>query len=123
MLLSIQKCMIQPTLSNLHPNECSQEFHYYLFVVKLDRCVGSCNTLHDLSSKVCVPKKAEDLNLSLFNMITGINESKTLTKYISCEYKCRFDGRKCISDHDKCQCECKKCHVCKKKLCFESSYK
>ena len=24
-----QKCMIQPTLFNLHPNQCSQEFHYY----------------------------------------------------------------------------------------------
>ena len=43
--LSNQKCMIQPTLINLHPNEYSQEFHFYPFVVKLDRCVGSCNTL------------------------------------------------------------------------------
>ena len=38
--------------------------------------VGSCNTLNDLSKKVCVPNKTEDLSLSLFNMITGINESK-----------------------------------------------
>ena len=81
---SNQKCMIQPTLINLHPNEYSQEFHYYPFAVKLDRCVGSCNTLNDLSNKVCVPNKTEDLNLSVFNMITGINESKTLTKHISC---------------------------------------
>ena len=35
------------SLINLHPNEYSQEFYYYRFVVKLDRCVGSCNTLHD----------------------------------------------------------------------------
>ena len=35
--LSNQKCMIQPTLINLHPNEYSQEFHYYPFAVKLDR--------------------------------------------------------------------------------------
>ena len=33
-----------------------------------------------LSNKVCVPNKTEDLNLSVFNMITGINESKTLRK-------------------------------------------
>ena len=39
-LLSNQNCMIQPTLINLHPNEHSQEFHYYPFAVKLDRCVG-----------------------------------------------------------------------------------
>ena len=32
----------------------------------------------------------------MFNMITGINELKILTKHISCECKCKFDGRKCI---------------------------
>ena len=45
--LSNQKCMTQPTLINLHPNKYSQEFHYYPFVIKLYRCVGSCNTLID----------------------------------------------------------------------------
>ena len=29
---------------NLHPNEYSQELHYYPFTDKLNRCVGSCNT-------------------------------------------------------------------------------
>ena len=71
--LSNQKRMTEPTLINLHPNEYSQEFHYNPFAVKLDRCVGSCNTLNDLSNKVCVLNKTEDLNLSMFNMITGIN--------------------------------------------------
>ena len=83
--LSSQKCMIQSTLINLHPNEYSQEFHYYPFLVKLDRWVGSCNTLNNLFSKVCIPDKIEDLNLSASNLITGINESKTLTKHISCK--------------------------------------
>ena len=55
--LSNQKCEIQPTFFNLHPNECNQEFHHYPFVVKLDRCFGSCNILNDLSNKVCVPNK------------------------------------------------------------------
>ena len=45
--LSNQKCMIQPTLINLDPNDYSQEFHYYPFAVKFDRCVGSCNTLNN----------------------------------------------------------------------------
>ena len=81
--LSNQKCKIQPIFTNLHPNEYSQEFHYYSFTVKSDKCVGSCNTVKDLSNKLCVPNKTEDLNLNVFNMITGINESKTLTKHIS----------------------------------------
>ena len=66
--------MTQPTVINLYPNEPNQEFHYYPFLVKLDRCPGSCNTLNDLCSKVCVPNKTEDLNLSELNMITGVNE-------------------------------------------------
>ena len=48
--LSNQKCMTQATLISLHPNEYSQEFHYYPFAIKSDRCVGSCNTLNDLST-------------------------------------------------------------------------
>ena len=47
-----------------------------------------------------------------------MNESKTLTKHISCECKCRFDGRKCDSGQwwniDKCWCKCKKPHVYEK---------
>ena len=96
--LSNQKFMTQPTCIRLHPNECSQKFHYYQFAVKLDRCVGSCNTLNDLSNKVYVPNKTEDLNLSVLNMITGKNESKTLAKHISCKCKCKFDEKKCNSN-------------------------
>ena len=43
-------------------------------------------------NNVYAPTKTENLHLSVFNMITEINESKTLTKHISCEYKCKFDG-------------------------------
>ena len=41
------------TLVNIHLNEYSQELHCYTFAVNY-RCVGSCNTLNDLSNKVCV---------------------------------------------------------------------
>ena len=54
----------------------------------------------------------------MFNIITGINKSKTLTKHISCEFKCKFDGRTCNSNqwwnNDKGRCECKKHHICEK---------
>ena len=51
-------------------------------------------------------------------MISGINESKTLTKHISCECKCKFDGKKWNSDqkwnNDKYWFECKKHNICEK---------
>ena len=65
--LSNQKYEIQSTLINLHHDEYSQKLYYYPFAVKLDRCVGSCNTFNDLSHKVCVPSEKEELNLNVFN--------------------------------------------------------
>ena len=47
--------------------------------------------------KYVFQKNPEDLNLRVFNRITGINESKTLTKHVSCECKRKFDERKCNS--------------------------
>ena len=110
--LSNQECKIQPTLINLHPNEYSQEFHHHLFSVKLDRWVGSCTTIKELPNKVCIPNDTEDLNLSVFNTITGKNELKTLTRDILWECKCKFDGPKCNSNQwwnsDKCRVSVKK---------------
>ena len=110
-LLGNQKCMIQPTLINLHPNEYSQKLHYYPFAVNLDRCTGSCNTLNDLSSRICFPNETKDLNFPVFNMITGINGSKTLTKHISCKCEFKFNGAKFNLNQNwnknKCRCECK----------------
>ena len=54
--------------------------HYFSFAVQSDSCVGSFNTLNDLSNKVCVPNKTEELNLNVFNMITGKSESKIQQK-------------------------------------------
>ena len=45
------------TLIDLNPNELC----YYPFMVNLGRCYGSCNTLNDLSSRIRVPNKTEDV--------------------------------------------------------------
>ena len=58
-------------------------------------------------------------------MITGINESRTLTKYISCECKCKSDGTKCKSNqlrnNDKCRCEFEKHHICEQAYVWNPS--
>ena len=69
-----QKWTIQPTIIYSYHIEYTQDLHYYPFAVNLDRCVRSCNTLNDLCNKVRVLNKTEDLNLGVFNMITGIKE-------------------------------------------------
>ena len=59
MSLSNQKRLVQPNFVNLYSNEYCQEFHYYPFAVKLDRCDGSCNNVNDLSNKVCFLNKTD----------------------------------------------------------------
>ena len=62
-------------------------------------------------------------------MTKGINESKILTKLISCKCECKFGRRKCNPNqkwnNDK-HCgegkNLKKYHVCEKKLYLESYY-
>ena len=105
-LLSNQKCMTQPSLINLHPTEYSREFHYYSFAVKSDRCVEILLMTYLVNYVFQINLKDKDLNRSVFNMITAINETKTLTKHISWKWKWKFHGRKCNSNqcwnHNKC---------------------
>ena len=68
-------------------------------MVNLDRWNERCNTPDD-------PSKSEYVNLSNFNLATSISETKTLSKHISFECKCKSDGRKYNSNpnsnSDKC---------------------
>ena len=52
-----------------------------------------------------------DYSVSVFNVITRINESKTSKKHISSECKCNCYGKKCNSNqnwnNNKCTCKCK----------------
>ena len=80
-ILNNEQCLTQLTYINVHTNEYIEELSYYSFAVKLDRWMKSCNILNDVSNEICVPNKTADLNLSVFNEITGINQVKILTKH------------------------------------------
>ena len=68
---------------------------------------------------------AAKINLSVFNMIAGINELKALTKYISCGCKCKLDRKKYNLNqwwnNSKCRCECKTHHICEKDYIWNRS--
>ena len=119
--LNNQSGMTRQTLIDLNPDEYNQGWRYYPFMVNFDRCNVSYNSLDNPFGRICVPNKTEDVYVSVFNVITRINESKTLTKHISCGCKYKFDGRICNSNqkqnNDKCRCDCAnpgEHHVCEK---------
>ena len=49
-----QKCMPRPKI--LDVNEGAGEALFYLYNVLVNKCSGSCNTLDNPMSKICVPK-------------------------------------------------------------------
>ena len=53
-------------------------------MISLDKCCGNYNSMNDLSRRMCVPSKSNDMNVKVFNMITSRNEDKTMVKHISC---------------------------------------
>ena len=91
-ILNNQPCTNTLTLADLNPDDHSQGLHHYLFLINLHRCNESCNTPDDPSCRKCVRNKTEDVNTNGIDMITGINESKTLIKHLSYESKSKFDG-------------------------------
>ena len=61
---------------------------YYPFIVSVNKCVGCFNTIDDPYGRVCVPWKIKKLNIKVFNIISGLDETRSLVQYESCEFKC-----------------------------------
>ena len=64
--LNNKSSLMRPTLIDLNP----PELYYYPLMISLDKCSGSCN-FDDLSTKICVLSKTEDINVKVFNMTTN----------------------------------------------------
>ena len=51
-------------------------------MISLHKCSGNCNTFNDIHDKMRVPNKTEDVNLSVFSLITSKIESRLSKKNI-----------------------------------------
>ena len=43
-------------------------------------------------------RKKKDINVKVFNMITNQNETKAVTKHISCDCEFKFNSQTCYSN-------------------------
>ena len=60
--------------------ENCKTFHYP-FSVSANKYSGSCNTIVDQYARVCVPHKVNNINVEVFNLISGINETRILVQH------------------------------------------
>ena len=70
--------------------------------------------------KICVSSKTKDVNVKAFNVMTRINEAKTMAKHGSCDCKYKLNSVTCDSNQNwnnkTCQYECRNYRACKKDL-------
>ena len=82
-----QASMTKPNIIDLNSVENNQGLCYFSFMVNLNRCNGSFNILDNPFHQICVPNKAENETLNVFNMLKIMHKSKALTKHASCKCK------------------------------------
>ena len=67
----------------------------------MNMCGQSCNTTDDSYVRVCVPNKGENINVKVFDLIFGVNETKLLVQQENtCNSKQKWN-------YDKYWCKCK----------------
>ena len=102
-----QKCMSRPKM--LDVNEGIGEALFYPYNVLVNKCSGSCNTLDNPMSKICVPKIIKNVNIKIYNLLIRLNETRNVLWHESCKCLCRLNSSvynsKQIWNSDTCRCD------------------
>ena len=105
--ISNQKCKTRPQIVNV--NEDDPEF--FPFSIKTSKCSGSCNNINNPLTTLCVPDVVKNLNVKVFNLVSGTNEARRIEWHERCKYKYRFEHGICNNEQrwndDKSRCTCK----------------
>ena len=71
-----RECMSRPKI--LDVNERTGEALFYLYNVLVNECSGSCNTLGNPMSKICVPKVIKNVNIKVHNFLMRLSETRNV---------------------------------------------
>ena len=102
-----QKCKARPKIINVNSNEPV----FYRYSIKVNKCSGSCSSTNDSYAKLCVPDIIKDINVTVFNLMSRINETRQIIWHETCKFICRLTSAVCnsrqLGNKDKCRCEYK----------------
>ena len=103
-----QKCMPRPKI--LDVNEGVGEALFHPYNVFVNKSSGSCNTLGDPMSTICVPNIIKNVNIKVYNFLMRLNETCNLLWHESCKCVCKLNSSVCnnkqIWNSDPCRCDC-----------------
>ena len=84
-----QKCMPRPKILNV--NEGVGEALFYPYNVLVNKCSGSCNTLDNPMTKLCVPNVIKRENMQVYNFLMMLNETLNVLWHESCKCICKLN--------------------------------
>ena len=70
----------------------------FIFSIKTSNCSGSCNNINNPLAKLCVPDVVKNLNIKVFNIVSGTNETRRRESHETCKCECRFNSSVCNND-------------------------
>ena len=103
-----QKCMPRPKI--LDVNEGVGEALFYPYNVLVNKCSGSCDTINNPMTKLCVPGIVKRVNMQVYKFLMNLNETRNVLWHGSCQYVCKLNLSVCnnkqIWNGDTCRCDC-----------------
>ena len=71
---------------------------FFIFSIKTSNCSGSCNNINNPLAKLCDPVVVKSLNIKVFNIVSGTNETRRRESHETCKCECRFNSSVCDND-------------------------
>ena len=103
-----QKCMPRPKILNV--NEGIGEALFYPYNVLVNKLSGSCDTLNNPMSKICVPKIIKNVNMKVYNFLMRSSGTRNVLWHENCKCVCKLNSSVCNSkqiwNSDTCRCAC-----------------
>ena len=69
-----QECKVRPQIVNVNGDDPV----FFPFSIKTSKCSGSCNNINNPCAKLCVPDVVKNLNVNVFNVVSGNNETRRI---------------------------------------------
>ena len=67
-----RECKTRTKIININNNETV----FYPFIIKVNKCSGSCNNINDPYAKLCVSHVVKNINAKVFNLMSFSNQTK-----------------------------------------------
>ena len=83
-----QECKVRPQIVNVNGDDPV----FFPFSIKTSKCSGSCNNINNPLAKLCVPDVVKNLNIKVFNIVSGTNETRRRESHETCKCECRFNS-------------------------------